>query len=389
MVILVGALGLASGFSQVDAWTFVLSEPWPWYVLWAVAYGGLAFRRRAPALVSALAFAALLGQSALDGVDQPWALLIALYSVAAHRGPRWAWGCSAAVVAILGIVSIATTIPAEAPAIAAFGIGMAVLLGLNVRGRRAYVAALLDRAEQLERGRVQEVRLAAAAERTRIARELHDIVAHGMSVMISLSDGAEAVVEQDPENSRRAVQQIGVVGREALSDMRRLLSVLHDGQEAASLAPQPGLEGLDDLVETYRSAGLPVAVTRVGELPSSRAVQVVLYRTVQEGLTNALRYAIEPERVTVTLQGGDSASGGVIVEVLDDGKGTAPAMSVGTERGLVGLRERAALFGGTVEAGPRSELDGSGWRLRLNLPRAGTGRGGGSASTADTAGEVE
>jgi signal transduction histidine kinase len=384
-----GAFALLGGISKIAPWVIVPSAVWPWYVLWALSYGGLLLRRRLPVTVAAVAFAALVGQAALDETDLPWALLIALYSVAAYRGARWAWACSAVVVGLLWVLSTTLVLELESPLVAGFGIVVVVLVGLNVRSRRQYLAALIDRAAQLERDRDQEARLAAGAERARIARELHDVVAHGMSVMISLSDGADAVAEADPARSRDAVRQIGVVGREALADMRRLLGVLHDGDDAAALAPQPGLDGLDDLVETYRSAGLPVALTRVGELPTAPAVQVVLYRTVQEGLTNALRYAERPGRVAVVVRGADPARGpapardadtgsetrigspgvgGVTVEVVDDGAGTVPAASVGTERGLVGLRERAALFGGSLEAGPRAELGGRGWRLRLVLP---------------------
>ncbi|NIJ04450.1 histidine kinase [Frigoribacterium faeni] len=393
------ALGLVSGVAKIDTWVVVPSAPWPWYVLWLVSYGSLLARRRAPVVVTAVAFAALLAQTATGQVTLPWAVLIALYSVAVHRGARWAWGCAAAVVGLIAVAS--PVVPQlEPPVGAASGIVVVVLVGLNVRSRRLYLAALLDRAAQLERDRDQEVRLATGAERARIARELHDVVAHGMSVMISLSDGAEAVADLDPARSRDAVRQIGVVGRESLADMRRLLGVLHEGDETAALAPQPGLDDLDALVETYRSAGLPVALTRVGELPTGSAVQVVLFRTVQEGLTNALRYAEQPGRVSVVLRaagvdvgaGADgaagaaaggvggaagAAAGGVSVEVADDGRGTIPAASVGTERGLVGLRERAALFGGTLEAGPRAELGGRGWRLLLTLP--GTGQVDGAA----------
>ena len=390
-----GAVAFISGTAKIDTWVVVLPAPWPWYALWAVSYASLLLRRRAPVVVTAVALVSLVAQNALDQISLPWALLIGLYSVAVQRGARWAWVSSAAVVGSLALAG--TVVPGvESPLVAAFGIVVVVLVGLNVRSRRQYLAALIDRAAQLERDRDQEARLAAGAERARIARELHDVVAHGMSVMISLSDGADAVAEVDPARSRDAVRQIGVVGREALADMRRLLGVLHDDDDDAALAPQPGLDGLDDLVETYRTAGLPVALTRVGALPTAPALQVVLYRTVQEGLTNSLRYAEGPTRVAVVLRGaedrgagddsgrssGDGSGsgdvdalgpglGGVTVEVVDDGAGTAPAASVGTERGLVGLRERAALYGGTLEAGPRAELGGCGWRLRLALPRPG------------------
>jgi signal transduction histidine kinase len=410
-----GALGILGGISKIAPWVVVLSAAWPWYVFWALAYGSLLLRRRRPVTVVVVVVASLVGQAALDETALPWAVTIAFYSVAAYRGARWAWGCAVAVVLLFWALS-ATLVPELGSALGAgVGIVVVVLVGLNVRGRRQYLAALIERAAQLERERDQEARLAAGAERARIARELHDVVAHGMSVMISLSDGAEAVADADPARSRDAVRQIGTVGREALADMRRLLGVLHDDDDEAALAPQPGLDGLDDLVQTYRSAGLPVSLTRVGELPTAPALQVVLYRTVQEGLTNALRYAERPARVAVVLRGavgpGVEAPGveagivapgvvepGVVagrdldgrglgeltVEVVDDGEGTVPAASVGTERGLVGLRERAALYGGRLEAGPRDELGGRGWRLRLVVPDPGAAAAAPSVTTTNT-----
>lgn len=374
IALVAGILGLASGFSQMDRLVFVPSSTWPWYVLWALAYGSLLFRRKAPAAVTIITLAALLAQSAFHDFTPPWALLISLYTVAAQRGSRWGWACSAGVAGVLTVAFFASPLNVETPAVAAFGIMIVTLIGLNVRGRRLYLTALVDRAAQLQREKAQEVRFATSAERARIARELHDVVAHGMSVMISLSDGAEAVADLDPVRSREAVRQIGAVGRESLGDMRRLLGVLHDGQETAALAPQPGLDDVDDLVATYRSAGLPVTLTRSGSMPTAAAVQVVLYRAIQEGLTNALRYADRPTRVSVVLRGWGSepsvrSGKGVSVEVTDDGRGTAPMVSVGTERGLVGLRERAALFDGTISAGPRPELGGRGWRVQLTLPK--------------------
>jgi signal transduction histidine kinase len=249
----------------------------------------------------------------------------------------------------------------------------ALLIGSNIGNRRRYLAALIDRAAQLARERDQQGLLATAAERSRIAREMHDVVAHSLSVMVRLSDGADAVFEKDPARSREAVRQIGEVGRDSLRDMRRLLGVLRteEGEEVAALGPQPTLDELDRLIETYRATGLPVAVQQLGDPPSDTGLQVAVYRTVQESLTNALRYAREPSRVLVQL---DYRSG-IVVEVTDDGLFLGPVASVGTGRGLVGLRERAALFGGTAEAGPRlnpeTGQDGGGWRVRVTLPHTG------------------
>lgn len=140
----------------------------------------------------------------------------------------WGWFSALGIALIVTAVSALPSASAHSSELEIVGAVIAVLLGLNVGGRRAYLSALIDRAAQLEREKDQQARLVASAERARIARELHDVVAHGMSVMISLSDGADAVADLDPERSREAVRRIGVVGRDALTDMRRLLGVLGD-----------------------------------------------------------------------------------------------------------------------------------------------------------------
>lgn len=374
-MIAAAVLGSMGGFSKVADWAFVASANWWWYPLWAVASAALLLRRRRPVFVTSVALVVFVVQAASGDVALPWTLLIGLYTIAAYRGAWWGWFSALGAVLMATAVAALPSASTHSIVLEVTGAVIAVLFGLTVGGRRAYLSALIDRAAQLEREKDQQARLVASAERARIAREFHDVVAHGMSVMISLSDGADAVADLDPERSREAVRRIGVVGRDALTDMRRLLGVLGDqGSESAAgrdrhdevaLAPQPRVADIDDLVATYRTAGLPVVVKREGSLPRPDAAQLVIYRTVQEGLTNALRYAVDPTRVEVALRGLAETT---VVQVSDDGVGTAPASSVGTERGLIGLRERAALFGGTIEAGPRSAQGGRGWRVKLSLP---------------------
>ncbi len=213
--------------------------------------------------------------------------------------------------------------------------------------------ALLDRAARLAREKEQEGKLAAARERARIAHDLHDIVAHNLTIMVRLADGATAVADSDPQRSRRAVERAADLGREAMKDMRRLLGVLHDGSSDA-----PG--DLETLIETFRIAGLPVTMRRRGPDPVSPGLQRVVFRTVQEALTNALRYAEHPTQVLVDLD----YTGPIRIAITDDGRGATPAPSVGSEQGLIALRERAALYGGTVEAGRQPV----GWAVRVTLP---------------------
>nr|WP_228514513.1 histidine kinase [Frondihabitans sp. VKM Ac-2883] len=295
--------------------------------------------------------------------------MLALYAATVYSRPSYGW--IAALVGLAALVAVEYAVAGEPPrnvGIVGVAFVITLLIGSTIGNRRRYLQALLDRAAQLARERDQRGQLAAVEERSRIAREMHDVVAHGLSVMIRLSDGAEAVAVSDPERSREAVRQIGSVGRASLRDMRRLLGVLRDDDEVG-FSPQPTLGELDDLIETYRSAGLPVAVQQRGTPPTDSTLQVAVYRGVQEALTNALRYSREPTRVLVVLDYGPVST---TVDITDDGIFLGAQQSVGSGRGLVGLRERAAAFGGTVEAGPainpETGQDGGGWRVRMSLP---------------------
>jgi signal transduction histidine kinase len=322
----------------------------------------LLWRRRAPfgafCVIAAVAFAHWWADLNLSA---DVALLVAIYTVAVQE-PRGRL-IAACLILELGIVLAVArwADQAELPAIVLLT-GMAtaaVVLGLNVRTRRAYLAALEERAEQLERERDQQGRLAAAAERARIAREMHDIVAHNLSVMVALADGAGFMAGREPERSAGAMEQVSRTGRHALAEMRRVLGLLHD-DETAALAPQPGLADLDALLERVRAAGLPATLETSGApVALGAGAELTVYRLVQEALTNALKHAGPNAHATVRLR---YETDGVDVEVTDDGPGRARVSAGG--QGLAGMRERAAVYGGALEAGP---APGGGWRVRARL----------------------
>ncbi|WP_157253756.1 sensor histidine kinase [Nonomuraea typhae] len=228
------------------------------------------------------------------------------------------------------------------------GFGGCLLLGVTLQTRRAYLGALEERARWLERDREQQSLITAAAERARIAREVHDVLAHNLAVMVALADGAKAAAAV-PERSADLITKVSVTGREALAEVRRLVGVLRDGEAAA-------LE-LDTLAEQVREAGLPVTLIRDGAVPGH--LDLVVYRLVQEALTNTLKHAGAGAAATVRVRRGPAC---VEVEIVDDGRG---ARRGAAGHGLAGMRERAASFGGEVEAGP---LPGGGWRVRVRLP---------------------
>ncbi|MFI8194587.1 sensor histidine kinase [Streptomyces sp. NPDC085946] len=248
-------------------------------------------------------------------------------------------------------------------------IGVAALIGVTVRTRRDYTAALEDRARRLETERDQQAQLAAAAERARIAREMHDIIGHHLSVITGLADGGQYAAAKSPERAAQALHAIGTTSRQALGELRGLLDVLREedgaagGTEGAELSPQPTLTDLDRLLDGVRAAGLPVSATVHGTPALAPGRQLTVYRVVQEALTNTLKHAGPDATARIALAYGDKGS--VTVTVTDTGTGGPPPDSAG--RGLPGMRERTALYGGTLEAGPRPHPD-RGWRVHLHLP---------------------
>ncbi|WCN01686.1 sensor histidine kinase [Streptomyces sp. M92] len=246
-------------------------------------------------------------------------------------------------------------------------IGVATLIGVTVRTRRNYTAALEDRAQRLEVERDQQAQLAAAAERARIAREMHDIIGHNLSVITGLADGGRYAATKSPERAAQALDAIGNTSRQAMGELRRLLDVLRDDeqsrQEPAELAPQPSLTDLAPLIDGVRRAGLPVRTTVDGRpaLPAGR--QLAVYRVIQEALTNTLKHAGPDATADIDLSYGDG--GAVTLTITDTGRAAPAATTDG--RGLPGMRERTALYGGTLEAGPRPRPE-QGWRVHLHLP---------------------
>lgn len=239
-----------------------------------------------------------------------------------------------------------------------FAVAWVVGFGLQQKFREGDEAR--ERAERAEREREEQARLAVAEERARIARELHDVVGHSVSVMTVQAAGARRLLDPDQEREREALMVVEQTGREALAEMRRLVGVLRRPEEAPALAPQPSLEHVDRLVEQAREAGLPVELRVEGDpVELTAGLDLTAYRLVQEGLTNAVKHA-RATHADVLLRYDD---GHVELTVTDDGTGDGDGESGG--HGLVGMRERVSVYGGELEAGPRP---GGGYRLRARLP---------------------
>jgi signal transduction histidine kinase len=336
----------------------------------------LAWRRRAPTVVFALVFASVgLQVSLIDQTrsDQPpfqewFALLVVWYSLGAHAERRRAIvaGAAGGVVFVGGdLVNLLTggaaledTVPAWFMLAAAYGVGFAL------RGQRIQSTMLARRAERLEQEREQRARLAAAEERVRIARELHDVIAHTISVMVVQAQAGQRVLEGEQASAREALGSIETTGRQALVEMRRLLGVLRSEDRDLALAPRPGLAHLDMLAEQMSEAGLPVDVRIEGEArPLPLGVDLSAYRIVQEALTNALQHA-GPAAARVVIRYRPEQ---VELEITDNGQGTGDRHTGQHPggHGLVGMRERAALVGGNVEAGSDG---GRGYTVRARLP---------------------
>ena len=322
----------------------------------------LAWRRVAPlpALLFVMAASAAAGLAAADSDEvaqtpqMPFlAEILAVYSVAAHAERR---------PALIGLlVSWAALIAAEPGDFVVMGPAWAGiwLAGRLVRAREQDARRLRELAQALERERVEEARLAVAEERTRIARELHDVVAHAMSTIV-LEAGAERVnLDEGQTSARQALHSIERTGRQALAEMRRLVGVLRTEDDEPELLPQPSLTQLDLLIEQVGRAGLAVELRVVGEpVQLAPGLDISAYRIVQEALTNVLKHGGDA-RATVVVAYGDRT---LEMEIADDGRGGTPD---GSGHGIVGLRERVALFGGSLEAGGR---EGGGFAVRARLP---------------------
>lgn len=338
----------------------------------------LAWRRIVTVPVFGLVVTAGLLQLLLGvrGLPTDFAILIALYTVASREPLRRT--VPAFVVVELGIVAgslrWAGSVGGAVIMLTAWATA-ATVIGINVRTRRAYLSALEDRAARLERERDQQAQLAAAGERARIAREMHDVVAHGLSVMIAQAQGAAYIARTSTDRAVGAMQTVADTGRQALAEMRHLLGVLRDDDDPPALTPQPGAADVPTLVAQMRDAGLPVRLTTVGtprEL--SPALGLTVYRLVQEALTNVIKHAGPAVAEVHQLYLPD----GLRITVSDNGRGRT-ATATGGGLGLVGMAERAAIHGGTLVAGP---APGGGWRVSASLPIP-SGADAGELGTAD------
>jgi signal transduction histidine kinase len=319
----------------------------------------LAWRRSAPLAVVAVVMGAETAQAVLDSSPQPpqttlLPLLVALWSVAAYAGRRGALvGCGVSLAAML------IAVPDDVIVIGPLFIGV-WLAGRLFQNRQQLAAALQSRTAALEREQVETARLAIAEERARIARELHDVVAHSVSVMVVQAGAERLSLREGQDSTREVLLSIEKTGRQALAEMRRLLGMLRKEDDEIGLAPQPSVAHLEALAAHVREAGLPVELQIEGEpVPLPPGVDISAYRIVQEALTNALRHA-GPARARVLVRYG---TGEVELEVTDDGRGAEIIDEDG--HGLVGIQERVALFGGELSTGG---ADGGGYVVRARLP---------------------
>jgi signal transduction histidine kinase len=343
-------------------------------VLAALVVMLLTLRRRAPVPVLAGVFAGSVVLTALGYAAMlapTIAYLVAVYSVASHRGLGTSLPAGAfALAGYIGLMAAQGYRFWQALSNAVVFVGV-WWVGRSLRLRRAYLAELEARARRLERAREADSRAARAEERSRIARELHDVVAHHVSVMTVQAGAARRILHRDPEAVQDALSTIEQMGRTALGEMRRLVGVLRTEAEPArtELAPQPGVNDVSVLVDQLRETGMQVQLWIEGESRAlSPGVDLAAFRLVQEALTNTLKHAGPQARAWVRIQYADRQ---LQIEVEDDGRGLVAGLSRtgangnGNGHGLMGMRERVALYGGDLRIGPRS---GGGFEVRARFP---------------------
>lgn len=337
----------------------------------------LVFRSRAPFIGLIIVLASLVGDNGPLVVANAVASWFLLYAVPVHRDVRTGWFAYAVAVSSSALSAYAAPLFPQFPGVSpvmnptatlvldSLWLLAVLLIGINLGNRRRYLAAIIDRAHQLARERDQLAQLAVAEERSRIARELHDIVAHSVSVMIALSEGGARAVHTSPKEAVNAMERSAETGRTALTEMRRLLGALQLS-DAADMAPQPGLPDIPELVSGFTDAGLIVDFNEDGVEHDDRLQGLAIYRVVQEGLTNVLRYAGEGARAEVTMRGNRA---GLEITIRDYGRPphtVGPTTGLGSGRGLAGLAERVRVFGGSIDSGPVPH--GTGWQLRAFFP---------------------
>lgn len=328
----------------------------------------IGWRRRSPALVLLVITLCQMGLEAMNAAGPGWmGVVISAYTLGAYRSGHELWRSGVGLVlAVIGFVVVGT-LHGDAPWQALIStpviVGAAVLLGDNMRRRRERSAELVERAERAERERHLLAHQHVQEERTRIARELHDVVAHSVSLMVIQTAAARRQLLAGPDGVDASLEAVEATGRATMQEMRRILGVLRDTNGAVSLAPQPSLAAIEDLATG--ATDLPVSVRSQGDLQHlPTGVEVSAFRIVQEALTNVRRHAGPVLHVDVSLV---RAGSSLTVEITDDGRGAAAAITDegGQGFGLVGMRERVAAFDGQFAAGPRP---GGGWRVRVVFP---------------------
>ncbi len=340
----------------------------------AVATTAIAWRRRAPLLTVCVVAAAVAGPELVTRLTITlWGsfvpLLIALYSVARHAGGRAS--LAGAAVTALALVVVMLRVPvigtvANIPFNFVPFTG-AFIAGRVLRARHDRHVAVSERARELEAGREETIRAPIADERNRIARELHDIVAHCISVMVVQAGAAEDLLDRNPPLARPPLRSVQETGRQAVAELSRMLGLLRGDRAALELRPQPGTAQLRELAEGICEAGVPVAFQVQGTpRPLAPGVELTLYRVAQEALTNALKHA-GPAEAQVVLCYGEHT---VDLDVVDNGRGPGPGFAIGsgTGHGLIGMRERVLLYGGSLAAGPGPD---GGFAVRMVLPADG------------------
>ncbi|MGK3949993.1 sensor histidine kinase [Microbacterium sp. K2] len=375
------AVSLGLGYLSLES--SLTTPAWALVTLFVAGIATILVSHRHP-LVAFIAVIALLPLSFAGGSGAEAVLVVgALYRCGVDLRPRHAWAAFAAtavsgtlaalVLAIrvrLGppLLGLAPRVDLDAWPLDWLGIAsvvvavslMSTLVGLNVGHRRRELRALVERAEQMRRERDQEAHIAAALERERIAREMHDVIAHSLAVMVAVADGAQASAVARPEESRRAIGRVAETGRRTLVEVRRLLTTVRGEGDPVDRQPtQATMERIPSLVEESRIAGLPVRLEQTGVIDADAVVGLTVYRIVQEALTNVLRHARDVQDVVVRISITDEE----VSILVEDRSASAPPI-VDPGRGLVGIRERAAFYDGHVEAGPRP---GGGWRVFVRL----------------------
>jgi signal transduction histidine kinase len=377
--LLVGGLTLAGHLSADETASERSPNLWSLTLLTGLTIA-FAYRRRRPLASMAAVVALTVTFWVADFATQFEVFsLLTIYAAAAHGGDdrRRVWRVVGLGVAAMSLVALVGVLaPSEdLPAVAVIGIAAihltAAVAGDTVYERRRRVEDLERRAARAESERELLTRQAVLAERARIARDLHDVVAHGLSVMVVQAGAAQRMLGTDPERSRQALDSVQSSGRQALGEMRRMLGVLRSDEDVPELSPQPTLDDLDRIVQECSDAGVPTELTVDGEPPiRSAGAEMVAYRIVQEALTNVIRHAGRPVEASVRVTyAGDQ----VRLEIDDTGRGAQLAdVEASTGHGLLGMRERVELYRGTLRAGPRP---GGGFRVAATIPLVSEGAG--------------